>query len=158
MSTAKPVALITGGAKGIGRAIARHLVFSGWQTSIIDLPDSGVRRAFARERNAFIIEGDVRDEETAFDAVAATVHRYGRLDGVVSNVGIMIRKPLRRLKLSEWYRVLDTNLTAAFLLARAAEKPLRRARGAIVAIASTRALMSEPNTESYSASRAGCWR
>jgi NAD(P)-dependent dehydrogenase (short-subunit alcohol dehydrogenase family) len=155
MSTAKPVALITGGAKGIGRAIARHLVFSGWQTSIIDLPDSGVRRAFARERNAFIIEGDVRDEETAFDAVAATVHRYGRLDGVVSNAGIMIRKPLRRLKLSEWYRVLDTNLTAAFLLARAAEKPLRRARGAIVAIASTRALMSEPNTESYSASKGG---
>lgn len=93
MSTAKPVALITGRAKGIGRAIARHLVFSGWQTSIIDLPDSGVRRAFARERNAFIIEGDVRDEETAFDAVAATVHRYGRLDGVVSNAGIMIRKP-----------------------------------------------------------------
>src|SRR5213078_4095464 len=49
----------------------------------------------------------------------------------------------------------DTNLTAAFLLARAAEKPLRRAHGAIVTIASTRALMSEPNTESYSASKGG---
>jgi NAD(P)-dependent dehydrogenase (short-subunit alcohol dehydrogenase family) len=155
MSTAKPVALITGGAKGIGRAIARHLVSSGWQTSIIDLPDSGLRRAFARERDVFVIEGDVRDEETASDAVAATVHRYGRLDGVVSNAGIMIRKPLRRLKLSEWHRVLDTNLTAAFLLARAAEKPLRKSRGAIVTIASTRALMSEPNTESYSASKGG---
>jgi hypothetical protein len=51
--------------------------------------------------------------------------------------------------------VLDTNLTAAFLLARAAEKPLRKAHGAIVTIASTRALMSEPNTESYSASKGG---
>jgi NAD(P)-dependent dehydrogenase (short-subunit alcohol dehydrogenase family) len=69
--------------------------------------------------------------------------------------GIMIRKPRRRLTLSEWHRVLDTNLTAAFLLARAAKKPLRKAHGAIVTIASTRALMSEPNTESYSASKGG---
>jgi NAD(P)-dependent dehydrogenase (short-subunit alcohol dehydrogenase family) len=152
---AKPVALITGGAKGIGRAIARHLVSCGWQVVVIDLPDSGLRRTFARERHVFVIDGDVRDEETASDAVAATVHRYGRIDGIVCNAGIMIRKPLRRLTLSEWHSVLDTNLTAAFLLARAAEKPLRQAGGAIVTIASTRALMSEPNTESYSASKGG---
>src|SRR5215472_10630019 len=155
MSAAKPVALITGGAKGIGRAIAGHLVSSGWQLSIIDLRDSGLHRTFARERNVLVIEGDVRDEGAAPGAVAATVRRYGRLDGIVCNAGIMILKPLRRLSLSEWRRVLDTNLTAAFLLARAAEKPLRKARGAIVTIASTRALMSEPNTESYSASKGG---
>jgi len=87
--------------------------------------------------------------------VVATVLSYGRLYGIVCNAGIMIRKPLRRLTLSEWRRVLDTNLTAAFLLARAAEKPLRKARGAIVTIASTRASMSEANTESYSASKGG---
>jgi NAD(P)-dependent dehydrogenase (short-subunit alcohol dehydrogenase family) len=74
---------------------------------------------------------------------------------VVSNAGIMIRKPLHRLTLAEWHRVIDTNLTAAFLLARLAEKPLRRAHGSIVVIASTRAIMSEPNTESYSASKGG---
>ena len=155
MSAAKPVALITGGANGIGRAIARHLVASGWQISIIDLPDSGLRRSFARARSVFTIDGDVRDEETASDAVAATVHRFGRLEAIVSNAGIMIRKPLQRLTLLEWHRVLDTNLTAAFLLAHAAERPLRKARGAIVTIASTRALMSEANTESYSASKGG---
>jgi len=83
------------------------------------------------------------------------MHQFGRLDAVVSNAGIMIRKPLHRLTLAEWRRVIDTNLTAAFLLARAAEKPLRRARGAIVTIASTRALMSEVETESYSASKGG---
>ena len=151
----KPAALITGGAKGIGGAIARHLLSSGWQVGIIDLPNSGLRRTFSRQRGVLVIEGDVRNEETASDAVDAMVHRYRRLDAVVSNAGIMIRKPLRRLTLAEWHRVLDTNLTAAFLLARAAEKPLRRAHGAIVTIASTRALMSEPNTESYSASKGG---
>jgi NAD(P)-dependent dehydrogenase (short-subunit alcohol dehydrogenase family) len=155
MRSAKPVALVTGGAKGIGRAIARHLLSSGWQIGIIDLADSGLRRAFARERDVLAIEGNVRDAKTVSDAVDALIQRFQRLDGVVSNAGIMIRKPLRRLTLSEWQRVLDTNLTAAFLLARAAEKPLRKARGAIVTIASTRALMSEPNTESYSASKGG---
>ena len=80
------------------------------------------------------------------DAVETLLRRFGRLDGVVSNAGIMIRKPLRRLTLAEWHRVIDTNLTAAFLLARAAEKALRQARGAMVTIASTRALMSEADT------------
>lgn len=155
MPAAKPVALVTGGANGIGRAIVRHLIVSGWQTGVIDLADSGLRRAFTRERNVLAIDGDVRDEETVSDAVEAVLHRFHRLDGVVSNAGIMIRKPLQKLTVSEWHRVLDTNLTAAFLLARAAEKPLRKAGGAIVAIASTRALMSEANTESYSASKGG---
>jgi len=91
MATAKPAALITGGAKGIGRAIARRLVSSGWQVGIIDLADSGLHRAFARERDAFVIEGDVRDEDTASDAVEATIQRFHRPDAVVSNAGIVVR-------------------------------------------------------------------
>jgi len=67
----------------------------------------------------------------------------------------MIRKQLGDLTLAEWNRVIDTNLTATFLLARAAEKPLRKSRGAVVTIASTRAQMSEPNTESYAATKGG---
>jgi NAD(P)-dependent dehydrogenase (short-subunit alcohol dehydrogenase family) len=156
MPRAKPVALVTGGAKGIGRAVAHHLLVRGWRLGIIDLPGSGLRRVFPpRQRRALAIEGDVRDEKVVSDAVDALVRRFGRLDAVVANAGIMIRKPLRRLTLAEWHRVIDTNLTATFLLARAAEKSLRKARGAIVTIASTRALMSEPNTESYSASKGG---
>jgi NAD(P)-dependent dehydrogenase (short-subunit alcohol dehydrogenase family) len=156
MAKAKPVALITGGANGIGRAIARHLLDSGWRVGVLDLPDSGLARAFPRKsRNVLTIEGDVRDEETVSDTVAAVVRHFGRLDAVVSNAGIMIRKPIASLTLAEWNRVIDTNLTAAFLLARAAEKSLRKAKGAIVTIASTRALMSEPNTESYAATKGG---
>jgi len=156
MAGVKRVALVTGGANGIGRAICRQLLGAGWRVGIVDLPDSGLARHFpARTRNLVLIEGDVREEETAARAVAAVVDRFGRLDGLVSNAGIMIRKPLRALTLAEWHRVIDTNLTATFLLARAAEKTLRKARGAIVTIASTRATMSEPNTESYSASKGG---
>ncbi len=156
MARIKPVALVTGGAKGIGRAITRHLLASGWRAGVFDLPESGMRRSFPqRSRNVVLLEGDVCDEDTVMRAVADLVEQFGRLDAVVSNAGIMIRKPLHVLTLVEWNRVLDTNLTAAFLLARAAEQPLRKARGAFVTIASTRALMSEPNTESYSASKGG---
>jgi NAD(P)-dependent dehydrogenase (short-subunit alcohol dehydrogenase family) len=155
-SRAKPVALISGGAKGIGRAIAHHLLAEGWRLGIVDLPDSGLRRAFPRgTRNVLLHEGDVGLETTAGETVAALLDRFGRLDALVSNAGIMIRKPLRRLTLTEWHHVLDTNLTALFLLARVAEKPLRKAKGAIVSIASTRALMSEPDTESYAATKGG---
>jgi hypothetical protein len=156
MARPRPVALVTGGAKGIGRAIARHLLDNGLRVGVVDLPKSGLHRSYPkRTRNAVLIEGDVRDEDTAARAVGVLIDRFGRLDALVSNAGIMIRKPLRRLSLDEWYRVIDTNLTATYLFARAAEKPLRKARGAIVAIASTRALMSEPDTESYSASKGG---
>jgi NAD(P)-dependent dehydrogenase (short-subunit alcohol dehydrogenase family) len=87
--------------------------------------------------------------------VRFALDRFGRLDAVVANAGIFIRRPIRRLSLEDWRRVLDINLTATFLLARAAQRPLRSAKGSIVTIASTRALMSEPNTESYSASKGG---
>jgi NAD(P)-dependent dehydrogenase (short-subunit alcohol dehydrogenase family) len=156
MAKLKRVALVTGGANGIGRAIARHLLGLGWRVGVVDLPDSGLNRSFPpRAGNIMLIEGDVREEETAARAITALTDRFGRLDGLVCNAGIMIRKPLRGLTLAEWYRVIDTNLTATFLLVRAAETALRKARGAIVTIASTRAKMSEPNTESYSASKGG---
>jgi NAD(P)-dependent dehydrogenase (short-subunit alcohol dehydrogenase family) len=151
-----PVAIVTGAARGIGRAIAQHLLDNGWHVGVVDLPGSGLKRAYAWQRRRIVqIEGDVADEETAVRAVEAVTGQFGRLDALVSNAGTMVRKPLRQLTLTEWRKVLDTNLTAAFLFARAAEKALRAAGGAIVTIASTRALMSEPNTESYSASKGG---
>ncbi len=148
-------AIVTGAARGIGRAIAHHLYNNDWRVVAVDLPDNGLRRACPARRGCVAVEGDVRDELTADRAVAAALEASGRLDALVSNAGIMIRKPLRRLTLTEWSRVIDVNLTATFLMARAAEKPLRKAKGAIVTISSTRALMSEPDTESYAASKGG---
>ena len=123
---------------------------------VVDLPGTGLKRSYASQaRRVALVEGDVADEATAPRAVGAAIDKFGRLDALVSNAGIMVRKPLRALTLAEWRKVLGTNLTAAYLLARAAEKPLRASRGAIVTIASTRALMSEPNTLPYSASKGG---
>jgi NAD(P)-dependent dehydrogenase (short-subunit alcohol dehydrogenase family) len=155
MSKSK-VALVTGAAHGIGRATTRRLLDDGWLVGALDLAGSDLERAFGKQsRRVLAIEGDLAQEVTAKHAVTATIERFGQLDAIVSNAGIMIRKPIRQLTLEEWRQVIDTNLTAAFLLAKAAEKPLRQTKGAFVSIASTRAVMSEPDTESYSASKGG---
>ena len=147
--------LVTGGASGIGRAIARNLIAADWSVGIVDVAKEKMRGSFPASARVVLIAGDIGKERTAARAVETLVKRFDRLDAVVSNAGIMIRKPLRQLTLAQWHRVIDTNLTATFLLARAAERELRKAHGAIVTIASTRALMSEANTESYSASKGG---
>ena len=150
------VALITGAAHGIGRATARQLLDEGWNIGAVDVTAADLARVFGKQaRRVLTIEGDIGDEATAKRAVTVTIERFGQLDGVVSNAGIMIRKPIRQLTIAEWRRVLDVNLTAAFLLAKAAERALRQTDGAFVSIASTRAEMSEPNTEAYSASKGG---
>src|SRR5262249_24215129 len=151
-----PVAIVTGAARGIGRAIAQRLLDGGWRVGLVDLPKSGLDHVHAKHASrTVLIEGDVADKEPALRAVKAVIDTFGRLEALVSTAGIMLRKPLHRLALAEWRKILDTNLTATFLFARAAEKSLRKAKGAIVTIASTRALMSEPNTESYAASKGG---
>jgi len=156
MGKARRVALVTGAANGIGRAIARHLLTSGWAVGVLDLPQPRLRTTFAGYgRNVAIVTGDVSHEANATRAVREMLTRFGRLDALVSNAGIMKRTPLGKLTFADWHKVIDVNLSATFLLARAAEKALRRTRGAIVTIASTRALMSEPDTESYAASKGG---
>ncbi len=155
-SASAQVALVTGAAQGIGRAIARRLLDEGWRLGLVDVEQAALARSHGRQaKRVVLVAGDVGDAGTADRAVRQTVERFGRLDALVSNAGIMIRKPIAKLSLEEWRRVIDTNLTAAFLFARAAEKRLRAAKGAIVTIASTRALMSEADTESYSASKGG---
>lgn len=153
---ARRVALVTGAGNGIGRAIARHLLSDGWHVGVLDLPKSGLSRSFRQsDRRTVLIEGDVSEESTGRRAVQSVTDTFGRLDALVSNAGIMQRKPISRLTSAEWRRVIEVNLTGTFLLTRAAEKALRSAKGAIVTIASTRALMSEPDTEAYAASKGG---
>ncbi len=151
-------ALVTGAARGIGRAIAVRLLADGWAVALADSDADALERTardFGPVGRVLSHPADIADERAVERLVAATVNGLGRLDAVVSNAGIMIRKPVTELTLAEWRRVIDINLTAAFLLARHAAPHLKAARGAIVTIASTRALMSEPDTEGYAASKGG---
>jgi hypothetical protein len=143
------VALISGGARGIGAGIATRLTADGWRVVIADRDLDGAPPGVRA------IACDVAEEAAVTALIADLAAQEGRLDGLVCNAGINIRKPLAGLALTEWSRVLAINLTSTFLLVRAAERLLRAARGAVVTIASTRAHMSEPNTEAYAASKGG---
>jgi len=152
------VALITGGAQGIGKAIGRRFLAEGARVALVDVDaEAGeeTRKEFDSLGEAVFLPGDVGVEATARRAVRKVAGLFGRLDVLVNNAGIGIGKPITELTLKEWNRVLAVNLTGAFLFARHAAPHLRKSRGAIVNIASTRALMSEPNTEAYSASKGG---
>jgi len=146
--TAK-VALVTGGARGIGAAVAARFAADGWQVVIAD------RDTAAPAHPARCVQADVADEAAVAALVDGIAAEEGQLDALVCNAGFMIRKPLRDLSLADWNAVLGTNLTSTFLLTRAAETLLRAASGAVVTIASTRAHQSEADTESYSASKGG---
>jgi NAD(P)-dependent dehydrogenase (short-subunit alcohol dehydrogenase family) len=144
------VALVTGGAKGIGAAIARHLDRDGWRVIVADRDPVGSAPTGGRYAQC-----DVGDEAAVAALVRSIAATEQRLDALICNAGFMIRKPIADLSLAEWSSVLTTNLTSTFLLVREAEAMLRAAKGAVVTIASSRARMSEPNTESYSASKGG---
>jgi NAD(P)-dependent dehydrogenase (short-subunit alcohol dehydrogenase family) len=151
-----PVAIVTGAANGIGRAIARRLLDDGWRVGAVDLPKSGLSRVFASAaRRTALIEGDVAEEATARSAITAVTEKFGRVDALVSNAGIIHEKPLRQLGYAEWRRILDVNLSAAYLFARASDRALRKSKGAIVLMASTRAIMSEPGNEAYATTKGG---
>ncbi|MCW3474980.1 SDR family oxidoreductase [Limobrevibacterium gyesilva] len=148
-------ALVTGAARGIGAAIAGRLAAGGWRVVLADRDPRGAATAAGIGAPARFEQTDIADESEVIRIVNVLREREGRLDGLVCNAGIMVRKKLADLTVRDWHRVLATNLTSTFLLARAAEDLLRATRGAIVTIASTRAHMSEPDTESYSASKGG---
>jgi NAD(P)-dependent dehydrogenase (short-subunit alcohol dehydrogenase family) len=145
-------ALVTGGAQGIGRAAAALLAERGYRVVIAD------RDAVAgRKTGMSFIRCDVSREASVRACIRQVVKRFGRLDALVNNAGIASpgNSPVEKLRLTEWNRRIGVNLTGAFLMTKHAAPHLRRARGAIVNIASTRALQSEPDTEAYAASKGG---
>jgi NAD(P)-dependent dehydrogenase (short-subunit alcohol dehydrogenase family) len=151
-------AIVTGGGQGIGKAIAKRLLNDGMQVIIAELDqeageetESGLKPFGAVK----FIHTDVANEEMVKNTIEATIQRFERLDVVVNNAGIMIGRPILELSLEDWNKVISVNLTGVFLTSKFGAQYLRERQGSIVNIASTRAFMSEPNTESYSASKGG---
>lgn len=152
--TEEKVVIITGAGHGIGAATAVRLSRDGWKVVLADVDGTALENV-AKPTNGHPAICDVGVEADVQRLVGESLAKFGRIDAIVSNAGINPRGPLSELTLETWNRVLAVNLTAAFLLARAAEGALRDARGAMVLISSTRAHMSEPDTLPYSASKGG---
>ena len=148
--------LVTGAARGIGKATARVLGARGWRVAIADR-DAVEGRAAAAEVGAEFFECDVSSELSVEACVRNAAASLGGVAALVNNAGLAgaASVPVERLPLEEWNRRIGTNLTGVFLMAKHCAPLLRDARGAIVNVASTRALQSEPNTEAYSASKGG---
>jgi NAD(P)-dependent dehydrogenase (short-subunit alcohol dehydrogenase family) len=148
----KKAALVTGGAQGIGKATAQALALQGYDVAVADLDAEA-----GRDSEFLFLSCDVSKEASARACVRAALKRFGRLDALVNNAGLAdpVDPPVDKLSLAAWNRRIAVNLTGAFLMSKHCVPPLRDARGAIVNIASTRALQSEPNTEAYSASKGG---
>ena len=154
------VALVSGAGSGIGRAIAARLLEHGAAVAIVERD----RKAGQDARAELSAKGrvrfepcDVADEAAVKRAIANVARWGGRLDTVVNNAAdfTAFGKPVEKLQLALWRRTLDVNLGAGFLFAKHAARHLRKHRGCIVNITSTRASMSEPNTEAYAASKGG---
>lgn len=151
------VALVTGGARGIGLDIAIELGRAGASVAICDLPESADESVAAIPSEAIYVSCDVTDPDSVAAAVAAVVERFGGLHILVNNAGIAIDGLLLRTKPEEWAKVLDVNLNGAFHCSKAAVRHLLRARdqGRIVNISSVVGEAGNPGQVAYSASKAG---
>jgi 3-hydroxybutyrate dehydrogenase len=131
------VAIVTGAASGIGRAIARRFARAGARVVVADL-DHGAAAATAREidadpRRAVGIAMDVADERAVDSGVAEVISQFGRIDVLVSNAGIQIVHPLEEFSYAEWKKMLSIHLDGAFLTTRACLPHMYRAgRGSLI--------------------------
>jgi len=152
------VALITGGAKGIGAGIAERFMDAGAAVVIFDIDGEGARRMAAglcARGRALPFEGDVSNEEHVRAAVEHTISELGRLDILVNNAGIEVPGTMPEYSSAQWDRQLGVNLKGAFLFAKYAIPHMRGRGGAVVNISSVHAFASYAGSAAYDASKAG---
>lgn len=145
-----PTIVITGAAQGIGLGTARLFAGRNWRVIGLDCNENLLEKA-SKETGFEPILCDLSDPQQ-IEKSAESIHS---LDVLVNNAAISANTDPKTLLLSEWNRVLGVNLTAPFLLSRLLADKFESSKGSIVNIASTRAFMSEPHTEAYSASKGG---
>jgi 3-oxoacyl-[acyl-carrier protein] reductase len=153
------VALVTGASRGIGRAIAARLAEQGALVVAAARAENAAACAqelTAKGLRAEAITLDVTDTTALEQAPAAIVAKHGRLDIVVSNAGVARDQLLLRMKREDWDAVIATNLTATYVLAQAAVRPMMKQRtGRIVAVSSVVGQMGNAGQTNYAASKAG---
>ena len=161
MNYQNKVVVITGAANGIGRVIAKLYAENGARVFVADVDkQNGEKTVFDIKKNggqAHFILTDVRNESEVKKLMKTAYDTYNSLNILINNAGKGIWKSPYELTIEEWDDVMHTNLRSVFLASREAAKYMRKneSGGAIVNIASTRALMSEPNSEAYAATKGG---
>lgn len=150
--------IVTGAANGIGEGIAKTFGSEGANVCIADLDEAnGMKLKEAIEEaggTAAFFKTDVRKENEIIDLIGNTVNQFGKIDILINNAGVSRFKPLFELTTEEWEDVVFTNLRSVFIASREAGKVM--GEGArIINIASTRATMSEPDSEAYASSKGG---
>lgn len=162
LSFAGRTALVVGGSRGIGRAVVAALAAAGARVAIgyrTRGKEARAALAAAAPAEGLLVRGDVSRGAEAAHMVGRVVRAWGRLDFLVCSAGFSSRRlwnaPLSEIRDADWERVLAVELSGPFYLARAAETPLRRARGAIVFISSAAALAGDETLVAYSGAKAG---
>lgn len=161
MSFLNKVVIVTGAANGIGLGVASAYAEKGAKVIMADVDEEKGNHAADQIDNlggeASFINIDVRDEKDIIHLMETAFHIYGKIDILINNAGKGLFKSPYEVTVEEWDDVINTNLRSVFLCSREAAKYMRKndEGGSIVNIASTRALMSEPNSEGYAATKGG---
>ena len=149
------VAIVTGAAQGIGKAIAEKLHAEGATIAAVDLNGEGAN-ATAAELDGLGIQADISSEDDAARIAQETLDRYGKIDVLVNAAAIVPFIPWDEVDFAYWRKIISVNLDGAYLVSRAVEKPMRDAGyGRIVLIASNAFYAGTPNMGPYLAAKGG---
>lgn len=150
--------LVTGGAAGIGAAIAIRFAEAGYRVSIFDINGASARNVaeqLAQHGKAIAIEGDVSEEGDAKHAVEKTVSEFGPLDVLINNAGQEVTGSVTDLTTAEWEHQMAVNLRGVFLMSKYAIGKMTSRGGAVVNISSVHAFVSWPGSAAYDTTKAG---
>jgi NAD(P)-dependent dehydrogenase (short-subunit alcohol dehydrogenase family) len=162
MDVMDKVVIVTGAGKGIGRAIAEAYATEGVKVILAEkVPELGFeaeKSIVSQGKTAVFIQTDVSHPNDITALIGKTVELFGRIDILINNAGISKWSSPYDLTVEEWDDIINANLRSVFLCSREAAKIMKeQGGGSIVNIASTRAFMSEPNSEAYAASKGGIY-
>ena len=150
------VAIVTGAAQGIGRAVARKFADEGAVLVLADINGEGVERAASELPNALGLRVDVSSERDVQRMVDQTLARHGKIDILVNNAAIVPFTPWDEVTFQEWRRIMAVNLDGVYLTCRAVQYPMREQNyGRIVNVASNVVLAGTPNLAHYVAAKGG---
>ncbi len=155
------VALVTGGSRGIGRAIAERLAADGHQVAINytankEAAEAAVEAITAAGGTAIAVQGDVGDPEAVAELFEAVTERLGPVEILVNNAGITRDGLILRMGIEDWDDVIETNLRSVYLATKTALRAMLRAKwGRIISISSVSGIAGNPGQANYAASKAG---